>query len=179
MQQLQEQLTAQKVLKGQFTQTKTMQMFKQPLRSSGDFILSQEQGLIWQQNKPFLVSLVLANNKLIQQFSGQSAQVIEAKDNPMVFYFSHLFLSLFQGDLESLKTQFEMHLQATDNNWKLTLTPKVSPLDKVFKTITIQGDKYISSLLLTELNGDSSLIEFSNVQTFSTLSQQDLERFKI
>ena len=104
LEQLQQQLMTQEILRGDFTQSKTLQMFKHPLVSDGTFLLSHQQGLIWKQNNPFPVSLVLAKDKLSQQFSDQAPEIIEAKDNPMVFYFSHLFLSLFKGDLSSLKS---------------------------------------------------------------------------
>ncbi|TEW54236.1 outer membrane lipoprotein carrier protein LolA [Psychromonas sp. RZ22] len=180
LEQLQQQLTTQKVLRGDFTQSKSLQMFKQPLLSDGTFLLSHEQGLIWQQNNPFPVSLVLAKDKLRQQFSGKEAEIIEAKDNPMVFYFSHLFLSLFKGDLSSLESQFSMQLSDDGKgNWLLNLTPKKAPLDKVFKSIKIQGKEQIKSLTLTELNTDSSLITFSNIsEQQAPLTQQEKDAFK-
>ena len=128
LEQLQKQLMTQDILRGDFTQSKTLQMFNQPLLSEGSFLLSHQHGLIWKQSNPFPVSLVLAKDKLSQQVSDQPADIIEAKDNPMVFYFSHLFLSLFKGDLSSLEKQFTMSL-SEDNNagWLLNLTPKEAP----------------------------------------------------
>lgn len=158
---VQQKLTAHPVLRGLFTQTKTLQMFNQPLVSKGNFLLGQDQGLLWMQIEPFPVSLVLVKDKLSQQFSGQAAEVIIAKDNPMVFYFSHLFLSLFKGDMDGLMTQFEMHLSEKSSEWFLLLTPKVAPLNKVFASISIEGGDFINSLVLTELSGDVSAIKFT------------------
>lgn len=180
MDQLQQQLMSEKILTGHFQQTKTMQMFNQPLISDGTFLLSQQHGLIWQQSSPFAVMLVLADDKLLQQFSEQSPQIIEAKDNPMVFYFSHLFLSLFKGDIAALQSQFDMQLQGTETErWLLRLTPKVSPLDKVFKHININGKQQIESLSLIELNDDSTLIEFNDIQLPTMLSKEQIDRFSI
>ncbi len=162
LQDLQQQLAEQKLVRGQYTQVKQMQMFKQPLLSEGNFLLEQQQGLLWLQKTPFPVTLVLTKDKLSQQFSGQDAQIIDAADNPMVFYFSHLFLSLFKGDIDGLTEQFEMQLTEQNKQWSLLLTPKSAPLDKVFKQINIAGTQYIEQLQLIELNGDSSTIEFIN-----------------
>ena len=68
LEQLQQQLMTQKILRGDFMQLKTLQMFNQPLVSEGSFLLSHQQGLIWQQNTPFPVALVLAKDKLSQRF---------------------------------------------------------------------------------------------------------------
>jgi len=180
LEQLQQQLTTQKVIRGDFKQSKNLQMFNQPLVSDGSFLLSHQEGLIWTQKNPFPVSLVLTKDKLRQQFSGQSAEIVEASDNPMVFYFSHLFLSLFKGDLASLENQFSMTLTGDlQNTWILHLTPKAAPLNKVFKEIDIKGSIQIEELLLVELNGDSSVIEFSHIdQAQSNLTLQEKNAFE-
>jgi len=157
---LQAKLTAHQLIRGQYQQVKKMQMFKQPLRSEGDFLIDQEQGLLWLQKQPFPVFLTLTKDRLSQRYSEQPAHIIEALDNPMVFYFSHLFLSLFKGEIEGLTVQFDMQLESQNGQWLLLLTPKISPLNKVFKKITIMGSEYIDQLILVELNGDSTTIQF-------------------
>ncbi|MFT6984725.1 MAG: hypothetical protein ACJAT7_000526 [Psychromonas sp.] len=176
---LQQKLTAHTLLRGDFTQTKTMQMFNQPLLSRGTFLLEQNQGLLWRQAEPFPVSMVLVKEKLSQQFGDQPAEVIIAKDNPMVFYFSHLFLSLFKGDLDGLSGQFEMKLSAKDEHWLLLLTPKSAPLNKVFASISIAGDEFVDLLVLHELSGDISEIKFSQQQISpNTLSEEEQNAFQ-
>jgi outer membrane lipoprotein-sorting protein len=176
---IQQKLTTHKLLRGQFIQTKTMKMFNQPLLSTGHFLLNHEQGLLWAQVEPFPVSLVLVKDKLSQQFAGQPAEVILAKDNPMVFYFSHLFLSLFKGDVAALSEQFSIKVSENEHSWQLLLTPKTAPLNKIFANISIEGDKFIEQLQLTELNGDISLIEFNEQQTTpAQLSDEELRAFQ-
>lgn len=176
---VQTKLTQHVLLRGEFTQTKTMQMFNQPLVSQGYFLLAQEQGLHWQQTQPFAVSLVLIKDKLSQQFADQPAEVIAAQDNPMIFYFSHLFLSLFKGDVDQLGEQFTIEINAKQENWSLLLTPKSAPLNKVFANISIQGDEFIESIVLTELAGDSSEIVFSEQKnTPNTLTDSEKRVFQ-
>lgn len=177
---LQTKLTANPVVRGEYKQQKTLKMFKQPLRSSGHFLLSEQQGLQWSQTKPFLVSLVLTKNKLSQQFTKQSPQIIGIKDNPLIFYFSHLFLSVFKGDIKALSAQFKMQLKGDNKNWSLSLVPKNSPLNKVFKQIKISGGKYINQLLLTELSGDTTNIIFSHQRsTPAKLTKHEQAIFKL
>lgn len=162
---VQQKLTMHSLLRGQFTQIKRLQMFNAPLTSTGTFLLDQDNGLLWQQVDPFSVSLVLVEGKLSQQFADQDAEVIVAKDNPMVFYFSHLFLSLFKGDMDALTKQFDIVLSEKSTHWLLLLTPTSAPLNKVFATISIEGSEFIHSLILTELSGDISEIQFTNHRT--------------
>ena len=179
MHDLQVKLTEHKLLRGEFSQEKKMKMFKAPLLSSGAFLLAEKEGLIWYQQKPFSVSLILAKDKLSQQFSGKEAQIIEAKANPMVFYFSHLFLSLFKGDVNALKAQFEVSLSGSEKVWTLKLIPKSAPLNSVFSDISITGSDYINQLRLSELSGDISTITFSNQSVLPTkLTEEEKSAFQ-
>lgn len=177
---LQAALTAYPLVRGKYTQQKTLKMFKQPLRSSGHFLLSGTQGLQWSQMQPFPVSLVLTKDKLSQQFSNAPPQIISVKNQPLVFYFSHLFLSVFKGDMTALSTQFKMQLKGDNKNWYLSLMPRNAPLNKVFKQINVSGGNYIEQLLLIELSGDTTKITFSNQHsTPSKLTKHEQATFKL
>ncbi|WP_299019760.1 outer membrane lipoprotein carrier protein LolA [uncultured Photobacterium sp.] len=179
--QLQQQLSTQTLVRGDFEQVRKMEMFSAPLKSEGQFLLAQEQGLHWQQTQPFPVSLILTQNKLSQQFGDSKPQVVAAEQNPMVFYFSHVFLSLFKGDTSQLNEQFDIKLldSGSEDKWLLVLTPKSAPLNAVFKTIRLTGDRFIEQLTLTEVRGDVTDITFSNQRTAPTeLSENEQRAFK-
>ncbi|HCH01046.1 MAG TPA: hypothetical protein DEV85_04030 [Vibrio sp.] len=160
--QLQQQLASHQVVRGDFTQTRHMQMFDAPLISQGQFLLSSQYGLWWQQTTPFPTSLVLTQDTLSQQVGSEPAQVVKVADNPMVFYFSHVFLSLFKGDTQTLQQQFDLKLSSNQSNqWVLSLTPKSAPLNKVFSQINIEANDYINRIELIEIRGDRTDIEFS------------------
>lgn len=188
---LQHTLSATKVVRGYFSQIRTMAMFNQPLVSNGKFMIAANHGLWWHQTAPMTVSLVLTKNKLSQQFDNQPPQIISAAQNPMVFYFSHIFLALFNGDTSALDQQFTLKLttlapdsNSTDannrnNQWQLVLTPKQAPLNKVFTSITLQGSKFINHLTLAEIRGDKTVITFSHQRTTpSTLTTEEQRVFQ-
>ncbi|WP_281221944.1 outer membrane lipoprotein carrier protein LolA [Photobacterium sanguinicancri] len=177
---LQQQLAEHRLVRGDFTQTRTMEMFSQPLISQGQFLLTQQQGLLWQQTAPFPVKLTLTADKLSQQFGDQPAQVMSASDNPMVFYFSHVFLSLFKGDTSQLMEQFDLTLSEQGNGWQLVLVPTSAPLNAVFRDITINGDQHINQLRLNEVRGDNTLIDFSHQRTTpAALSAEEQRAFQL
>jgi outer membrane lipoprotein-sorting protein len=157
-----QQLSEQKLVRGEFSQQRDMEMFSQPLTSLGHFVIDKKSGLLWQQTTPFPVVLVLSDHKLSQKFGEQSPQIMTAEENPMVFYFSHIFLSLFDGDTKQLDKQFTQSFSELADSWKLTLKPKQAPLDAVFEQIVITGTRYIDQIELKEVRGDNTTIRFSN-----------------
>lgn len=172
---LQVQLAQHEIVRGDFTQLRHIEMFEQPLSSQGNFTLSKHQGLLWQQTVPFPVNLVLTKDKLRQTFAGQKPQTVTAKDNPMAFYFSHVFLAVFHGDTQALQEQFDIAFKVTSGDWTITLTPKQAPLNAVFETITLVGSQNIDQLTLKEIRGDKTEILFSN-QTHQPESLTDAEQ---
>ncbi|WP_192890135.1 LolA family protein [Vibrio bathopelagicus] len=187
---LQTVLSANSIVRGEFTQTRNMEMFAQPLTSQGTFLLDKSSGLLWTQTTPFPVSLVLTDNKLSQRFADQPAKIITDKENPMAFYFSHIFLSVFHGDTQTLQEQFSLSFEpanepssggsAENTLWTLTLTPKSSPMNAVFEAITLQGHNDIERIELKEIRGDSTVIEFSQLSHQpEVLSDAEAQQFQL
>lgn len=175
---LQKTLAGNDIIRGDFTQTKTLAMLDKPLVSKGHFVLGEEYGLLWQQTSPFPVTLVLTKDTLTQTMPGQQPQVIRAEDNPMAFYFSNVFLSLFNADTTALAKAFSHTLEGDTKSWTLQLVPNTPPLDKVFSGITLSGDSDITGLQLTEVRGDKTDIAFSNIRhTPDTLSDGERRAF--
>ncbi|MEZ8879203.1 MULTISPECIES: LolA family protein [Vibrio] len=186
---LQTVLSENSIVRGEFTQTRNMEMFAQPLTSQGAFLLDKSNGLLWTQATPFPVSLVLTDNKLSQRFADQPAKIITDKENPMAFYFSHIFLSVFHGDTQKLQEQFALDFEpatvtSSDENtenksWTLTLKPKNAPMNAVFEAITLQGQNDIERIELREVRGDSTMIEFSQLSHLpEVLSDAEAQQFQ-
>lgn len=174
---LQDQLSQSTLVRGEFSQVRTMTMFNQPLTTSGTFLLEHQQGLLWQQSTPFPISLTLTQNKLRQSINGDS-QIMNDKENPMAFYFTRLFLSLFKGDTKAIKENFTMELKGSHASWTLLLTPIASPIDRVFSSITIEGSTYVNRVVLNEVRGDTTEMQFSQQSsTPETLTTEELRAF--
>ncbi|WP_052879731.1 LolA family protein [Vibrio coralliirubri] len=187
---LQTVLSTNNIVRGEFTQTRNMEMFAQPLTSQGTFLLDKSSGLLWTQTTPFPVNLVLTDNKLSQSFADQPAKIITDKENPMAFYFSHIFLSVFHGDTQKLQEQFALDFKpatvtSSDENtenksWTLTLKPKSAPMNAVFEAITLQGQNDIERIELREIRGDSTVIEFSQLSHLpEVLSDAEAQQFQL
>ena len=176
---LQEHLGNTAFVRGDFTQTKELAMLNDPLISKGIFVRHETKGLLWQQMSPFSVILILSDKQVIQKIQGQKKEVLLAKENPLPFYFSTLFLDLFTGNTRALSSQFSMQLKGHEKAWSLTLTPKKSPLNKVFKYIVLSGAEQIQHFILQEQRGDKTRIDFKNVtKTPALLTQEEHRAFE-
>ena len=174
---LQQQLAQSSLVRGDFQQVRSMQMFSQPLSTSGSFLLDHEQGLLWQQTKPFPITLTLTQNKLRQSINGE-AQVMTDAENPMAFYFTRVFLSLFKGDTDAIKESFSLDLSGDKEAWTLVLIPTSSPIDSVFKSIKVEGGIYVNRVVLSEVRGDvTEMVFLKQLSQPATLTEEELRAF--
>ncbi|ERK07042.1 putative transmembrane protein [Pantoea sp. AS-PWVM4] len=164
--QLQQRFASQPVIRANFVQVRTIAGMAQPLVSRGQLLIAQQQGLWWQQNTPFPMTLILDDKRMVQSMSGQPPQVITAESNPQMFQFNHLLRALFQADEKVLKENFTLDFQDKGNeNWQLGLTPKAAPLNKIFNRIELQGGAYLNRIQLDDKQGDKTDITLSDTRT--------------
>ncbi|OAT33565.1 putative transmembrane protein [Buttiauxella brennerae ATCC 51605] len=154
---------SQSVVRAKFQQERQISGMAQPLHSSGEVLIAKNKGLWWQQQHPFPMTLVLDDRHMAQIMGSQAPQVITADSNPQMFQFNHLLRALFEADRKVLDENFTSAFTDQGNGkWQLVLTPVTTPLDKLFSTITLQGDKYLNRIALNDLQGDFTEITFSD-----------------
>ncbi|ANI31763.1 membrane protein [Yersinia entomophaga] len=176
---LQQRLAQQPVVRAQFSQERQIKDMPQPLRSSGELLIAQKNGLWWQQQKPFPLTLVLDDKRMVQVINGQEPQIVTADSNPQMFQFNHLLRALFQAERQVLEQNFSLTFSDLgQGKWQLELKPTTSPLDKLFNTITLQGQQYLDQISLNDRQGDRTKITFSNQRlTPDTLTHDEQQRF--
>ncbi|KGT95555.1 membrane protein [Erwinia typographi] len=179
LEELQQRFASQPVVRAEFTQLREIKGMAQPLKSSGELLIAKDKGLWWHQARPFPLTLVLDDKRMVQVMNGQPPQIITAESNPQMFQFNHLLRALFQADRRVLEQNFALDFQPADQQkWQLVLTPKTSPLDKLFNTITLQGAEYLEAIKLNDRQGDKTDIVLSNQRlTPVSLSEEEQQRF--
>nr|WP_274387308.1 outer membrane lipoprotein carrier protein LolA [Rahnella ecdela] len=179
MEELQQRFGQVPVLRADFSQQRTISGMAQPLNSSGNLLIAQQQGLWWQQEKPFSLTLLLTEKRMVQIMAGQEPQVVTADNNPQMFQFNSLLSALFHADSKVLEENFA--LDFTDQGkgaWKLVLTPKVSPLNRLFRSITLNGETFLNSIDINDMQGDATHIRFFNQKTTpATLTDAEKRHF--
>ncbi|MCU5775357.1 outer membrane lipoprotein carrier protein LolA [Erwiniaceae bacterium BAC15a-03b] len=179
LEELQQRFASQPVVRADFTQQRAIKGMAQPLKSSGELLIAQQQGLWWHQAKPFPLTLVLDDKRMVQVMNNQPPQIVTADSNPQMFQFNHLLRALFQADRAVLEQNFAIDFRDLgSDSWRLVLTPKTSPLDKLFNTITLQGKTYLDVIELNDKQGDATHISLSNQRLEPrTLSDDEKQRF--
>jgi hypothetical protein len=160
---VQRSFASQPVVRAKFQQERQISGMAQPLHSSGEVLIAKTKGLWWQQQHPFPMTLILDDSHMAQVMGSQAPQIITADSNPQMFQFNHLLRALFQADRKVLDENFSSEFTDQGHGkWQLVLTPTTTPLDKLFSTITLQGDKYLNRIALNDLQGDFTEITFSD-----------------
>ncbi|HEY1846357.1 MAG TPA: outer membrane lipoprotein carrier protein LolA [Buttiauxella sp.] len=176
---VQHRFAAQEVVRASFQQERQISGMAQPLHSSGEVLIAKSRGLWWQQLHPFPMTLILDDSHMAQVMGSQPPQVITADSNPQMFQFNHLLRALFQADRKVLDENFTSEF--TDlgkGQWQLVLTPITTPLDKLFSTISLQGEKYLNRIELNDRQGDRTEITFSNHRPEPRkLTREEQQRF--
>jgi outer membrane lipoprotein-sorting protein len=176
---VQRSFASQPVVRAKFQQERQISGMAQPLHSSGEVLIAKSKGLWWQQQHPFPMTLVLDDSHMVQVMGSQAPQIITADSNPQMFQFNHLLRALFQADRKVLDENFSnVFTDLGYGKWQLVLTPTTTPLDKLFSSITLQGDKYLNRIELNDLQGDFTEITFSNQRLEPRkLTHEEQQRF--
>lgn len=165
--QVQAELSADKTITGDFTQIRMMKVLSRPLVSSGHFTLSQSGGLIWQQTQPFASTLHVNADKIQQTILNNPPMVITKQEQPLLFAFTSVFLSVFQGDISQIQQYFNIYFTGNVEHWQIALKPKSAPFNKAIINIELSGGPYISSIVVNEAQQNTMTIQLSHVKPLS------------
>jgi len=176
---LQQRFSQQPILRAEFEQQRSISGMEKPLKSSGELLISQQKGLWWAQQKPFPLTLLLDDKRMVQTLAGQPPQVVTADNNPQMFQFNHLLTALFHADSQALEQNFALQFSDLGHNkWRLVLTPKTTPLDRLFKRITLNGEQFLETIDIDDMQSDATHIRFFNQRTApQVLTVDEQQRF--
>ncbi|MNG74846.1 lipoprotein chaperone [compost metagenome] len=176
---LQQRFSQQPVLRAEFEQQRSISGMDKPLKSRGELLISQQKGLWWAQQKPFPLTLLLDDKRMVQTLAGQPPQVVTADNNPQMFQFNHLLTALFHADSQALEQNFALQFSDLGHNkWRLVLTPKTTPLDRLFKRITLNGEQFLETIDIDDMQSDATHIRFFNQRTApQELTVDEQQRF--
>jgi len=164
------------VLRGEFSQQRTVAGFSKPLRSSGTFVAARGRGVLWTTSAPFPGELVITESAIRERVDGNVNVVVDASHEPALRQVNRILLALLQGELTTLREQFSVAGTIDPQRWQLTLTPQ-GQLAELIGRIELGGTDQVQSVAIFELNGDVSHIEFTELATGESLSTEESARF--
>lgn len=160
------------VLRGDFVQSKRLTGFRNPLQSSGQFVLVRGRGVVWATRKPFASTLVVTPDRLDSFDSqGQRLSRLDARDEPALRSINQLLLATMAADLAPLRELFSIEAELVGSaGWRLVLRASDTLLARQLTAITLSGEKFVHEVLLEERSGDRTEIVFSGWNSAGALS---------
>ncbi|WP_250064153.1 outer membrane lipoprotein carrier protein LolA [Stenotrophomonas mori] len=159
-----EMVARPEVLRGQFSQEKQVSGFRNPLRSQGRFLVARQRGVIWTTLKPFPSEVVVTADRILsRQRDGSTRVELDARQQPAMRSINAIMFALMSGDVGALSSQFHVDATRVDQGWRLQLTPKSAMLARAFRSMTLQGDRYVRDVEIVEANQDRTRIQFSDL----------------
>ncbi|MBY7734627.1 LolA family protein [Francisella philomiragia] len=162
---VEKQLTKDTNISGKFIQIRQIAGLNSSLKSSGTFKLTNDGSLLWQQQSPIKTTMQMSKNKLTQTIMDNPPTVLTRDDQPIVFTFTSVFMSVFKGDTKTISEFFNINFDGNTQNWTITLIPKSSPLNKAIKEITLKGNRYITNIDVADTQDNIIKIQLFDITT--------------
>lgn len=166
IEQVSKQLSRYPCTRGTFVQEKYIPAIKRSLTSSGTFLITSRDGIIWQTEKPYPSIMTVGMSHISQGTSLETMTRIDTGSNRLFMDFSNAISSAFSGNLKEIQNSFYTNFSSKGSRWTLLLEPKEAAVNQVVKSIQLQGESDLETVTMTEQTGSTITYKFSN-QSFS------------
>lgn len=165
------------VLRGEFEQRKHLTGFRNPLRSSGRFVVARERGAIWETTHPFPSTVVVTGDRILSRAEDGSQDVLLDTSGSNQSAAGAMLVALLAGDIDALEEMFDLQESpSSEGLWQLRLIPRQAGMRQVVSRIELRGDRYVRHVILHEQDGSKTEIDFlSPVQTPASLTRAESE----
>jgi len=143
------------LIKGRFEQEKTLSRLNRVLKSSGNFIITSNMGMVWDTIIPVPTTLTLGRDFLIQSRPGGQRTLLSAQGNETFLRMAQVISTVFSGNSAGLLDNFEVYFSGGADSWEMGLIPKNNAINSFAERIILKGDTVIRSIQIAEQNGDS------------------------
>jgi len=142
-------------IRGNFEQEKNLGRLGRTLKSSGNFIIAADFGMVWDTVKPFPSTLTLGRDFMIQSRPGGQKTVLNAQGNETFLRMAEIFSTIFSGNARGLLDNFKVYYSGDTSAWEMGLSPLDKAIHSFAEKIIIRGDPAITSIHIYEQSGDS------------------------
>jgi len=154
-----------------YKEEKHIALLQAPLVNEGTIHFAPPGRLARHTTKPIASSLVIDDKKVT--FGGaEGSESMDLGTNPVARAFVDSFVMLLAGNRPGLERYFTIKFaavrgpKAAADAWHLVLVPRTSPMDKVIKEMTVDGNGLaIKEMVVRESSGDWTRSVFSDVDT--------------
>ncbi len=147
--------------RGNFIQNKYIPSIGRTLTSSGRFLITSEEGIIWQTEKPYPSIMVVGMGHLSQGTSVDSMTRMDTSSNRLFVEFAKAISSAFSGNLQEINNTFQVNFIPNGSQWQLLLEPREKAVSQIVKSIQLQGGSVLDAITMVEQNGSTITYLFS------------------
>ncbi|MDB5857880.1 MAG: lipoprotein carrier protein LolA [Ramlibacter sp.] len=175
-----QRLTSEPVVRGTFEQRKTVKGFRNPLLSTGEFVVSRQRGVLWRTLEPFASTLVVTRDRVLARGAdGSVARRLSASEEPAVRAISETLFGVMAADLTALAQRFQIEGELVGREgWRLQLLPRDAALARWVQRVELEGERFLRGVRLQEGSGDQTQIRMARHSTSATLSADEEARFE-
>ncbi|MDR0553886.1 MAG: outer membrane lipoprotein carrier protein LolA [Treponema sp.] len=154
-------LSSHPLIKGSFTQRKTIKRLDRSLDSSGNFIIDSRRGMVWETLKPYPSTMAVGRDYLVQSSPGRPKTTLSAAGNEVFLRLASVISAVFSGNAQLLLDNFGDFFVDSGGGWTLGLIPSENAVRSFAERIILEGDTVIRRITLFEQNGDTIRYELS------------------
>ena len=132
-------LAKNKVTRGNFVLERTAANKSRALKSSGEFVIASDYGIIWKTYKPIKSVQAAAKNFTVAETASGKRTKIDGSQNPVYLQMALLTSALWSGDLEAVQAAAEIKFRSDENSWALELFPKDQAVQMALEKILVEG----------------------------------------
>lgn len=162
------------VIRAEFVQTKQMAALKRPLVTTGRLTFSRRHGVLWQIEKPYRMSYVLGESRIVEIGGDGTRRVREARDMPGMAQVGRVFRAMLGANSDALREYFDVAAQGTPNQWTIELTPRQSQLAQFLSGMGLSGGRFVEEIRISEAGGDTTQIRLSNSHGAAALNDGEM-----
>ncbi len=179
LREVRQRLTSEPVVRGAFEQRKTVKGFRNPLVSSGEFIVSRQRGVLWRTQEPFASTLVVTRDRVLARAAdGSVARRLSANEEPAVRAISETLFGVMAADLSALAQRFTIDGEAGRDGWRLVLLPRDAALARWVQRVELEGERFLRGVRLLEGSGDLTAIRLGRHSTGAALAADEEAQFE-
>jgi hypothetical protein len=165
------------VVRSEFVQTKQMAALKRPLMTTGRLVFSRQYGVLWQIEKPFRMSYIIGDERIVEISSDGVRRERGLREVPGLAQVGRVFRALLGANTAALQEYFDIAVQGDVEQWQIELKPRQEQLAQFLTGMRLSGSRYVEEIRISEAGGDSTQIRLLKTQGDSVPSAAELLLF--
>lgn len=143
-----------------YTETKYMSFFQDPMQSKGILVFRNPDFLQKQVTHPSYDNFKIIGDKLIISRQDKPKREVLLSNYPELLALAESLRATLSGKQDTLKKYYSVKLRGSRSSWQLTLTPTDIDLVEIIEFVEIRGkNEFLQQVTIKEVGGDKSVLK--------------------